>query len=239
MGGTYVLTPAASLHYSFSGGKIAPLKGSIDENGQTPENEIRLQHDLGFRIKTKQQNEFTTSAFFIQRNNAIDLSGEISTSENDLIVELYENTDKRSWGVEFTTKVSIPLLNSFVFANATFMKNEKGESGVLTNDKELPNVIVNAGILFEKSGFDANLFVHYTGTYKNNRFVNPAWITENGDFPLGNFVSADLTTGYTFAGKFSKRIFVEVKNILDKKYQTVAGYPDVGRLIQAGIKISR
>jgi outer membrane cobalamin receptor len=238
LGGTFVLTPAASVHYSCAGGKIAPRKGSIDENGQTPANEIRFQHDLGFRVKTKQQNEFTMSAFFTQRNNAIDLSGEISTSTNDLIVELYENTDKRSLGAEFTTKVYMPVLYSYVFANATFMKNEKEESGVFKTDKELPNLIFNTGILFEKAGFDANLFINYTGPYTNNRFVNPGWITENGDFPLGNFVSADLTTGYTFSGKFSKRIFVEVKNIFDEKYQTVAGYPDVGRLIQMGIKIS-
>lgn len=237
LGGSYVLSSASSLHYSFSGGNIAPRKGSIDANGVTPQNEIRLQHDLGFRIKTIKQNELTVSAFYTQRKNAIDLSEETATSTNDLIVELYENRDKRSYGLELTSKLNIPVLRSFVFANATFMKNEKDESGIMADDNELPNVIFNAGILYENSGFDANFFINYIGPYNNNRFVNPNWVAENGDFPLGDFVSADLTAGYTFSGKFSKRVFVEVKNILDKKYQTVAGYPDVGRLFQLGVKI--
>jgi len=238
LGGSYVLSSASSLHYSFSGGNIAPRKGSIDVNGVRPQNEIRLQNDLGFRIKTIKKNELTVSAFYTQRKNAIDLSGETATSANDLIVEIYENLDKRSYGIELTSKLNIPALHSFIFANATFMKNEKDDNGKMADDNELPNVIFNAGILYEHSGFDANFFINYIGPYNNNRFVNPDWVAENGDFPLGDFVSADLTAGYTFSGKFSKRVFVEVKNILDKKYQTVAGYPDVGRLFQLGVKIA-
>jgi len=30
---------------------------------------------------------------------------------------------------------------------------------------------------------------------------------------------------------------MDVKNILDVKYESVAGYPDTGRLIQGGIKL--
>jgi outer membrane receptor protein involved in Fe transport len=165
-------------------------------------------------------------------------SGETVTSENDLIVELYENQDKRNYGLELSSKLNIPALQSSVFANATLMKSEKDENGEMVDDNKLPKVILNAGFLYENSGFDVNVFINYTGTYSNNRFVNPKWIVENGDFPLGNFVSADLTAGYTFSGKYSKRIFVEIRNVLDKKYQTVAGYPNVGRIFQTGVKIA-
>ena len=113
--------------------------------------------------------------------------------------------------------------------------------GIRRNDdrwRSVANIILNGGWYFEWSRFDANLMVNYTGPYTNNRFVNPNWVKQNGDFPLGDFVSADLTAGYTFQGKYSKRIFAEIKNILDKKYMTVAGYPEVGRMFLAGVKIN-
>lgn len=236
-GGSYVLSNAASLHYNFSGGTIAPRKGSLESDGLLPENEVRFQHDLGFRIKSKNQNELTVSSFYTKRKNALDLSGETLVSENDLLVELYENMDKRSYGLELASRLNIPALHTFAFANATFMKSEKDVGGKMIDDSKIPDVILNGGLLFEHSGVDANLFIHYTGPYSNNRFVNPNWVAANGDYPLGNFVTADVTCGYTFSSKIQTRIFVEVKNILDNKYETVAGYPDVGRLIQAGIKL--
>ncbi|HKI87497.1 MAG TPA: TonB-dependent receptor [Draconibacterium sp.] len=238
LGGSYVLSPASSLHYNFSGGTIAPRKGSLNSAGMTPKNETRFQYDFGFRFKTQNQSEITISTFYTQRKNALDLSGETVLSDNDLLVELYENLDKRSYGVEMAANVNIPVLQSSVFANATLMKNEKEADNKMVDDNKLPNVILNGGYLYAHSGVDANLFIHYTGPYSNNRFVNPKWVAENGDYPLGDFVTADFTCGYTFSGKFKTRIFLEVKNILDKKYQTVAGYPDTGRLFQMGVKLN-
>lgn len=238
LGGSYVLSSASSLHYNFSGGTIAPRKGSLNADGITPKNESRFQHDLGFRIKTQNQSEITLSTFFAQRKNAIDLSGETLVSENDLLVELYQNLDKRSYGIEWVANVNLPALHSSVFGNATFMKNEKKEVGKMVDDGKLPNVILNGGFLYDHSQVDANIFIHYTGAYANNRFVNSKWVAENGDYPLGDFVTADFTCGYTFSGKINTRIFVEVKNILDEKYETVAGYPDEGRIFQAGIRLN-
>jgi outer membrane cobalamin receptor len=238
LGASYPLTNSSSLHYNFSGGTIAPRKGSLTEEGKSPETETRLQHDLGFRYKSQSQHEITLSAFYTQRNNAINYNGLTITLGDGQIMELYENLDKRSYGMELATKWNIPILRSSLFANAMLMKGEMDDEGTMKDDVQLPKVILNTGFYFDYSGFDANFFVNYTGPYTNNRFVNPKWVKDNGDFPLGDFVSADLTAGYTFKGRFSKRVFVEVKNILDQEYMTVAGYPDQGRLFMAGIKIN-
>ncbi len=237
LGASYALSAFSSLHYNFSGGTIAPRKGSLNDDGISPDNEARFQHDFGFRYKSPNQNEISISSFFTQRQNAIDFSGQTIVNENDLVMELYENIDKRSYGIEVSTKLNVPALHSHVFANALFMKGEKEKDNRMTEDEQLPKTILNAGLFFDYSGFDANLFINYTGSYSNNRFVNPGWIKVNGDFPLGDYVSADFTAGYTFSGRFSTRLFIEVKNILDKKYYTVAGYPDPGRIFQAGVKI--
>lgn len=237
LGASYTLSAFSSLHYNFSGGTIAPRKGSLNDDGISPNNEARFQHDLGFRYKSPTQNEVSISSFFTKRRDAIDFSGETVVSENDLVMELYENLDKRSYGIEVSTKLNVPILHSYLFANALFMKGEKEEGNGMEEDKQLPKTILNGGLFFDYSGFDVNFLINYTGPYSNNRFVNPSWVKEHGDFPLGDFILADVTAGYTLTGRLSTRLFIEVKNIIDKKYYTVAGYPDLGRIFQAGVKI--
>jgi iron complex outermembrane receptor protein len=237
IGGSYILSPVSSVHYNFSGGTIAPRNGTLNSDGVMPESETRFQHDAGFRFTTRNQSRLTVSAFYNQRKDALDLTGETVVSDNDLLVELYGNLDKRNYGVEMAANMNIPLLQSAVFANAILMKNEKEADNNMVDDSKLPNVILNGGIIYDHAGIDANLFIHYTGPYSNNRFVNPAWVAENGAYPLGDYVTADFTCGYTFPRKIKIRIFMEVKNILDVKYETVAGYPDLGRLLQGGIKL--
>ncbi len=237
LGASYVLSGTASLHCNFSGGTIAPRQGSLNDEGETPGKEGRFQYDLGFRYKTPNRSEVTVSPFYSRRNNSIGFSGQTLVTGNDLVMELYENIDKRTYGIEMSAKMNVPSLNSYVFGNALFMKGEKEEDGEMTEDEKLPGIILNTGVYFDYSGFDANLFVNYTGPYANNRFANPAWVRENGDVPLGDFVAADLTAGYTFPGRMNTRLFVEVKNVLDENYMTVAGFPDPGRLFMAGMKI--
>jgi hypothetical protein len=237
LGASYIMSNSQSFHYNFAGGTVAPRKGSLNGAGFTPENEVRFQHDLGFKFSSPNLSELTISTFIINRKNALELSGQTITTENDLVMELYENLDKRNYGVELSTKLNVPAVHSFLLANATLMKGENKISGSIVNDDKMPNIILNMGVLFDYSGFDANLYVNYIGPYKNNRFVNRLWTEEHGDFPLGDFVSVDITAGYTLSGKFSKRFFIEAKNIMDKKYLTVAGYPDPGRLLSTGVKV--
>ncbi|HPT31920.1 MAG TPA: TonB-dependent receptor [Prolixibacteraceae bacterium] len=237
LGASFIRSSSTSLHYNMAGGTIAPRKGSLTADGISPLTEMRIQHDLGLRIHTEKQDEFSASMFFTSRKDAIDLSGKTVTTGNNLLMELYENLDKRSYGLEMSAKITIPFLHSGLFANALFMKGEKESVGKMMKDRQLPQIILNGGFNFQYAGFDANLYVNYTGRYWNNRFVNPAWVKQNGDFPLGNFVSADWSCGYTFSGKLKTRIFAEVKNILDQKYMTVAGYPEPGRLLSVGMKL--
>ena len=236
LGATYILSPRSSLHYNFSGGTIAPRRGSIDSQGTMPANEVRLQHDLGFRYTTARRDEFSVSAFYISRNDALELSGETLLTEGDRLVELYHNIDKRSYGLELAGRALLPSLYSSLFANATIMRGENLAGAEPEKDMRLPNTILNAGVQFELRGFDANLYVNYTGPYYNNRFVNRAWTEEHGRFPLGDFTVVNLTAGYTFTGRFSTRVFAEARNILDQRYLTVAGYPDNGRLFSLGAR---
>ena len=237
LGATWLVSGPLSLHYNFAGGAIAPRSGSINAEGSTPDNETHLQHDLGLIFRALHQTELSVSAFFTQRLNALRLSGETVTTNDDILMELYENLDKRNYGVELSARINIPAIHSFLSANATFMEGQENIDGNMVKDESLPNIILNIGLLFNYSGFDANLFANHTGAYTNNRFVNPAWIAEHGDYPLGDFYSVDLTAGYTFGSNYSARVFAEVKNLLDEKFETVAAYPDPGRLFRTGFRV--
>ena len=237
LGASYLLSGQSSIHYNFAGGTVSPRRGSIDESLNRPGQEARFQHDLGLKFRSSDQAEFSMSAFFATRNDALELSGKLRESEDGYLIELYENLDKRSYGMELSGKFDVTVLHSTIFANATFMKGENEANGEWENDDKMPNMIFNSGIMFGYLGFDGNLFVNYTGPYTNNRFVNRQWIMEYGDFPLGDFFSLDVTAGYTFVGRYSTRVFIEAKNILDQEYLTVAGYPDAGRLISMGARV--
>ena len=237
-GTTFISSPETSIHYNFAGGSIAPRRGSINEQGSLPGNEARFQHDLGFRYRCENLNELSVSVFYAQRRDALELSGQTVVTDGDFLVELYHNLDKRNYGVEFTTRFNMPALASLLFANATFMKGENRIDGGYEKDEKMPNTILNFGIQYDNSGLDANLFVHYTGPYINNRFVSGQWIAQHGDFPLGDFFSLNFTAGYTFQGRTSTRVFAEMKNLLDERFMTVGGYPDMGRLVSLGLRIN-
>ena len=237
LGASFIISGRATVHYNLAGGTIAPRKGSLNNEGLTPGIETRIQHDLGFRYRANNRNEITISTFLTQRADAIQLSGDLIDPGNGLILELYENIDKRSYGLELAVKLNLPAAYSSLFANATLMKGLDMISGDRVNDDKMPNFIANAGVNFNYSGFDTNIYLNYTGPYTNNRFVRGPWIAENGNFPLGDFAAADFTAGYTFKNKFPARVFIEVKNILDRNYLTVAGYPDPGRVISSGMRV--
>lgn len=237
LGATWLASGPVSVHYNLSSGSIAPRRGSITEQGASPENEIRVQHDLGIVFRQLGYTGVSASAFHTQRYNALGLSGQTATNQDQMLVELYENRNRQSYGLEVSASSAIPLLRSTLSMNATLMRSRIQTSGQMVADQQLPNIILNGSWLFTYSGLDANLFVHHTGAYKNNRFVDASWINQYGDYPLGNFYMVTFTTGYSFGSTYSARVFVELKNLLDQPFETVAAYPDPGRLIQTGFRV--
>ena len=237
LGASYLHSQSSSFHGHVAGGNIAPRKGSLTEEGTTPENEIRLQYDAGFKKISTSGDELTFSLFYVDRKNAIGYSGKTIEDEDGNIMELYENRDKRNFGIELDARKKLPVIHLSVFANITLMKSEARTEGEFVKDTETPGIITNAGIMFDNNLFDVNLFANYTGAYENDRFVDKTWIKENGKAPLGDFFSVNLTSGYTFGKSKNTRFYIEIKNLLNVKYQTVAGYPDNGRMLFTGVKI--
>ena len=198
---------------------------------------MRLQYDAGFKKVSTNGNELTFSLFYVNRKNAIAYSGETISDDEGNLMELYENRDKRNLGIEIDARKVLSIFHLSVFANFTFLKSEMRVNGAMEKDTETPEIITNTGISFDNNSFDINLFANYIGAYENDRFVDNTWVAKNGKFPLGDFLSLNLTSGYTFGKSKNTRVYIEAKNLADIKYQTVAGYPDNGRMIFVGMKI--
>jgi len=236
-GATYRVNPMLSWHANIAAGIVTPRQGALNEEGNQPDNERRRNIDLGMLKKLSGGGQLKLSAFMVHRKDAIGYSGTTIELDNGDIMELYENTDKRNYGLEAEGRS--PMLRPWLsgFANVTYMKGEKHDDSIWIKDDEVPQWIANLGFMILKGNFDGNLFGNYTGAYKNDRFVSKDYVQEFGKAPLGDYLSVDMTAGYAFGQRHNTRCFIEVNNLLDDHYQTVAGYPDSGRRITIGVQM--
>jgi outer membrane cobalamin receptor len=234
-GATYAANAVLSWHLNVASGIVTPRKGALTPEGEQPANEKRTNVDLGLIRHFNKTGHFKLATFAVNRREAIDYNGETIELENGDIMELYSNVDKRQYGVEVDTR--LPLLGSWLTgsANVTFMLGENKEESTWVQDDEIPEFIANTGIHVLNRNIDCNLFVNYTGAFKNDRFVSKNYLQEFGKAPLGDFWTVNVTAGYTMGKKKGTRLFVEAMNLLDEAFQTVPGYPDYGRHISLGV----
>ncbi len=104
----------------------------------------------------------------------------------------------------------------------------------MVRNRENPQVIISGGGSLTLNRFDLNFFVKYVSFFENIRFAPK----NAGPQPLGDFTTLDLTGGYTLRGKVPVRIYLRVRNMADRIYSTVVGYPDFGRSFYLGMNFS-
>ncbi len=106
--------------------------------------------------------------------------------------------------------------------------------GSMVRNRENPAVITGSGIYIDKKNFDFNLFLKYVSSFENIRFAPK----DAGPQPLGNFLVTDVNCGYTLKGRMPLRLYIRIHNLTDKKYSTVVGYPDFGRMMYLGMRFN-
>ena len=101
----------------------------------------------------------------------------------------------------------------------------------MRRDGELPRGIAGGGMSASRWGFDLSLFWKFVSSYQSRRFAEPPV-----EQPLGGFNTADLILGRRLGTGKRTRIYAEMKNVADKAYSTVVGYPDYGRRVMIGLE---
>jgi hypothetical protein len=230
VGAAYYLSSALSLHLNLASGYIQPRVGTLDVNLEEPKNERRIKLDLGVRA-----GQVSLVGFLTQQADAIALSGKTEELEGR-VMELYMNRDQDQIGLELEAKTE-PLFNIVQpFINVTAMRSRAESEGEMERNKELPQLIVNGGVYASRSRFDVSVFWKYVSSYESTRFVAVKSGEPPVPQPLGDFHTLNATAGWSFGGRHRARIYVEVKNITDRKFSTVVGYPDFGRKFTIGLR---
>lgn len=224
-----------SFYFNAAAGEIKPRRGALNEDLEELKNETRIKIDISAIRKIGLTGKMSVTAFGILQEDAIALSGK---TNKDLITgiirELYVNRGQNQAGIEYelVTPRLFNLVNPFV--NFILMKSEMKKDGSMIRNPENPVFISSAGLYLDKKGIDLNILCKYVSRFENQRFAS----VTAGPQPLGDFVSVALTGGYSFRGKIPVRCYFKVKNLTDKRYSTVIGYPDFGRMIYLGMSLS-
>ncbi len=234
-GASYHTRGGFSVNFNSAIGQVKPREGTLDVNMEVPGNETRFKLDLGAVKQIGGSGKVTLATFAVFQKDAIALSGTTYTDpETELIRELYLNRDQNQIGAELEI-VSPRLFNLFEpFFNISVMKSQLRSEGTMVRNRENPVVITSGGIYFDKNKFDLNVFGKYISGFENARFASKT----AGPQPLGDFFTVDLNGGYTFGTKMPLRLYVRVRNLTDKIYSTVVGYPDFGRSVYLGMRLN-
>jgi outer membrane cobalamin receptor len=190
--------------------------------------------DLSAVKKFGESGRMSLTAFSVLQENAIALSGTTwKDPVSGMIRELYVNRGQYQQGLEY--EIVSPLLFNLInpFLNFTWMKSEMKKEGSMVRNMENPVFIQSAGIYLNKKGLDFNIFSKYVSPFENQRFASVA----AGPQPLGDYVQIDLTGGYTFRSKIAVRCYFKIRNMTDKRFSTVIGYPDFGRMVYLGLTL--
>lgn len=237
LGLTYALANHSSLNFSYAGGVISPRRGGLTEEGKKPHNETRMNFDLGYSLKLPSAGHFSLTAFMVNRANGIAYSSATIENEDGVLMELYKNLDSRNYGIEAVYSSPLFFHSLSFFANVTVMIGQRKEKEDWKKDDELPCFIANLGANFKHSNWDVNAYLNYVGPYRNDRFMGKDYVQKFGKAFLGDFLTMDLTVGYSLGKSKKNRLFVEAHNLFDNNFKTAAGYEDRGRILSAGFDL--
>jgi len=235
LGASYRLDRRVSFHGNVVSGYVRPRRGTLDVNGAEPGDERRVMLDAGVKLADERFGRAFLAGFLTIQNDAIVLSGKTETV-NGRTMELYLNRDQYQAGVEFEFRSrSIRDVAGF-FLNATAMRSRAEIGGEMKRDGEKPAYIAAGGIYGGFSGYDCNLFWKYVSSYESTRFVAGIDGAPPEPQPLGDYVTLNVTAGKSFGASLKSRVYIEITNLTDGRYSTVAGYPDFGRRYTIGLR---
>ena len=237
LGATYSVLPGLDLCATGAYAQVKPVPGSVDTsrtNRQAPKNETRYKADLGAVGTLDNIGTLKVSGFYTLQKDGMLMWGMDSTiiapgNVNYFIT--YVNRDMAAIGLEIDAhSVTIADWVS-VFANAVVQNSTARFKTDMEKDTLKPAIIIGGGLTLTHWDFDLNFEGKYVSKFYDGRF-QPNFIPA----AVGNFATGDLSLGYAFGPRKTLRAYGSIKNISDKRYETIAGYPDIGRTYAAGVQ---
>ena len=228
LGASYELTRTVSVFANTAWGQIAAQNGMLDSNLSKPGAENRYKFDLGARKQVDGFGQVSATGFFVRQDDAA-LTSSSKVTVNGVDYALFENGDRKNYGIELEARSNRFDNGVQFFANATGMKTKRTRSGNWETDKEVPDFLLGGGASYECGKFELAVFGNQVSSYENERFL-PAGAMPA---PLGDYI--ELNAQLTYRHDRNTEFFVRVDNLTDNEYSTVAGYPHDGALVYAGL----
>ncbi|MBN2411667.1 TonB-dependent receptor [candidate division KSB1 bacterium] len=225
------------LNFHAAFGKIEPREGTLDQNMNEPLTESRFKMDFGAGKNFGENGLMSVVTFYTNQKDAIALSGKTQTI-NDRVMELYLNRDQYQIGFEFECRLFSLWKGVQPFVNATYMISKAEKDQEMVRNEEYPSFISNAGIYQKYKSIDLTVLAKYVSEFKSERFVASTAENPATPQPLGKFLTLDVICGWRAFAFHNLRLYIEMRNITDKKYSTVVGYPDFGRRFNFGLQQS-
>lgn len=231
VGASYALTTDTSLFGNIGYGQIAAQPGMVMVDGNDvsmPDTENRWKFDLGLKREFERYGQATLTGFFVRQDDAAVLTNSVVTVNGEE-VGVFEEADRKNYGVELEFRSRRFENGLQLFVNATAMDTERTVDGDWEDDEEVPNIVLGGGFSYLVDKLEIALFAHHLDEYENERFLPGG----SDPVPLGDFTEINGVVTYHYDP--TTELYVRLDNITDDEYSTVAGYPNDGTQVFAGV----
>lgn len=186
------------------------------------------------------QNEKSISGYTYTRNNgtlavcstaAVPVAG--ATAPATSLQSCYTQSDTTREGLEFVVEGGWPAQGHY---RAGFTRMTTLEDSANLVQRTTPRNVFDLSLTQGWQLFSATVSVKRVSSFEGRR---PAGGADTAYYPLGEFTRVDASLGRSFivAGK-AYRATVYGRNLGDVRYQSVAGFPDVGRVFGADLTLT-
>jgi outer membrane receptor protein involved in Fe transport len=227
LGASYELTDDKSLFGNMAWAQLSPQPGMLNEYLQIPDNEDRYKFDLGLKKLLDGFGQASVTGFFVYQDNAALVTNDTREVDGEPFA-LFENGDRKNYGVEIEVQTNRFENGMQFFGNVTAMRTKRTYSGDWDKDDEIPDVVVGGGASYTFEKYEFLVFAKHLSSYENERFLPGG----SPPAPLGDFV--DLGAQLTYRHEKNTEFYVRAENVTDDEYSTVPGYPHDGALFYAG-----
>lgn len=233
IGTAWALSKEWTLLGNFTWGQVAAPLSALTADLRRPDNETRTKLDLGIRGAWPRFGEATLTAFGVYQDDATVYANATVTGADGQPVALVRNGLARSFGLELDTRTRRFDCGTQLFLNIVAMQTDNHLAGEWQRDREVPQVIVGAGLSQSWGHWELAVLAKHVAEYENDRFLP----TGSAPMPLGNFVNLSARFSYHFGRDGRSKVYFGGENLLNKHYSTVNGYPNDGLFWNGGLSL--
>jgi len=165
------------------------------------------------------------SLYYLDVNDAPYVAGQYTNPLDPTDkINLYDSQDWHEYGAELAVSGAYGPLSYQV----SYSYNRNSDDLL---DDRIPDSTFNGVITYRDAGYEAAVGVYYVDAFEA---VNAA-----GTGEAGGYTNVDLSLGYAFnAFSLAQKVQVYGRNLADDDYESVYGFPNMGRIVGATYRVA-